>query len=221
MANTQGRSSMLFDARMPLMRWLAAAVSLLVLCSATPGLCDPLSRPTNREARDHLDRGNKLYNIGSFDEAVAEYKAGALIESSPVFDYNLGQANRQLGRYREALWHYDRFLHKAQPTGEIRDAVIAFMAEMRAHLGDKTQKVPPGEPAPQADASPPRAVTVPTSQSRSEHFPPTSSQLPVRDNSTDWIGWGLVGCGVVALAAAGTLLYRAAKLNDDGDSEME
>jgi len=86
---------------------------------------NPLARPTKREARGHLDRGNKLYNLRSFDEAIAEFKAGAIIEAVPVFDYNLGQAYRQLGKYEDALWHYDRFLNYGHPTGQLLDAVTA------------------------------------------------------------------------------------------------
>lgn len=39
------------------------------------------------------------------DVVIVEYNAGALVEPAPVFDYNLGQSYRQLGKYREALWH--------------------------------------------------------------------------------------------------------------------
>src|SRR5882724_9357480 len=101
----------------------------------TPALAgDPLARPLDPKACGHLDRGNNLYDAGSFKEAIDEYKAGETIEPAPVFDFNLGQAHRQLGLYREALWHYDRFVNKGEPTGRLRDAVIAFMAEMRTHL---------------------------------------------------------------------------------------
>jgi hypothetical protein len=49
-------------------------------------------------AREHLIRGNRLYNTRAFDAAIEAYKAGALAEPAPVFDYNLGQTYRQLGR---------------------------------------------------------------------------------------------------------------------------
>src|SRR5690348_7410836 len=98
------------------LKWFVVLISFIVASKAVAGFADPLGKPSKTEARDHLDRGNNLYNIGSFEDAIIEYKAGALIEPAPVFDYNLGQSYRQLGKYQEALWHYDRFLNKGQPT---------------------------------------------------------------------------------------------------------
>lgn len=81
------------------LRWLVVTGCLLLLGGvATAG--NPLARPAKREAREHLDRGNRLYHTRSFDEAIVEYKAGALIEPATVFDYNLAQAYRQLGSTR-------------------------------------------------------------------------------------------------------------------------
>lgn len=218
--------------RSPL-RWCVVLVSFLIASRAAAVFGEPLSRPTSQEARDHLDRGNKLYNIGSFEEAITEYKAGALVEPAPVFDYNLGQSNRQLGKYREALWHYDRFLHKGQPTGELRDAVIAFMAEMRAHLENKAQSMPPTGPAPTSDPassaraptaadgtqSPGNAASSPGREASSGN-PPGPSTME-RDDSRDWLGWGLTGSGLIALGASGLLFYRASQLTNQGDAETE
>lgn len=193
--------------------WLAAT-----LASPSAFADAPLARPRAVAARDHLDQGNRFYNVGSFADAVVEYKAGALIEPAPVFDYNLGQANRQLGNYRDALWHYDRFLHKAAPTGALRDAVLAFMAQMRAQL-DKAQDVPltkPGEtPSPSPTAS---ATEAPGARARlAENAKPTNTMT----NGRDWVGWGLAGSGLVALGVSAALLYRGIQLNDRGDSERE
>jgi tetratricopeptide (TPR) repeat protein len=84
---------------------VAALLGLLFIASAARA--DPFAKPATPEAREHLTRGNRLYGVRSFEEAIAEYKAGALVEPAPVFDYNLGQCFRQLRRYREALWYYE------------------------------------------------------------------------------------------------------------------
>src|ERR1041384_1339104 len=111
------------------LRWLVVVVLFVnFLAGNVASAGKPLARPTKHEAREHLDRGNKLYNLRSFDEAIVEFKAGAIIEPVPVFDYNLGQAYRQLGKYQDALWHYDRFLNYGHPTGQLLDAVPGFMA---------------------------------------------------------------------------------------------
>lgn len=193
-------------------RRFAVLVSLSIASLSTSALAgNPLARPDNPKACKHLDRGNNLYNVGSFAEAIVEYKTGALIDPTPVFDYNLGQAHRQLGKYREALWHYDRFLHKGQPTGQLRVAVIAFMAEMRAHLEDKVQSTPPTGPEPSAEPPSPSAPHVP---------PPTSTQAPSPRSGAwyeDGWGWALSGAGVVGIAGGGALLADAAGINADAN----
>lgn len=208
---------------------LLLMLSFVIALLPTPALAgDPLARPVDPKACEHLDRGNNLYDAGSFKEAIDEYKAGETIEPDPVFDFNLGQAQRQLGMYREALWHYDRFIHKGQPTGRLRAAVVAFMDEMRTHLENKAQSMPPTgrEPSGEPIANPPSATTVPAHSSLIATPPasPTGSTVDVtrpidRDESPDWIGWSATGSGVAALAISGVLFYRASQLNNQGDSE--
>lgn len=197
------------------LQWFVVMMSFAMASLSLSALAgNPLARPDDPRACEHLDRGNNLYDAGSFKEAIDEYKAGELIEPAPVFDYNLGQSHRQLGLYREALWHYDRFLHKGQPTGRLRDAVISFMAEMRAHLENKAQSMLPTSREPSAELLPT------TTQRTAPPIRTADVPRPVdRNDSPDWLGWGLTGSGVVALGTGGVLFYRASQLNKQGDSE--
>jgi tetratricopeptide (TPR) repeat protein len=108
---------------------------------------DPLAKPSSSAARDHLASGNKLYAIREFDSAIAAYKAGALIEDAPVFQYNLGQAYRLAGKYQEALWHYDRFVRRTNPTGALKESIEQLTAQMKAELEKAATKQPPVEAA--------------------------------------------------------------------------
>jgi len=129
------------------MRFVLAIVWMLVVArvaAADP----PIRKPALAAALDHLARATKLYNVRSFEEAADEYKAGALIEPAPVFDYNLGQCYRQLGRYKEAIWHYERFLKASPETPERNESVTGFIAQMRAELESRAMTAPPIEPAP-------------------------------------------------------------------------
>ena len=183
-------------------RALPIAVVVLSLISAvTSAYGDPLSKPSAPEARNHLLRGNRFYGIRSFDEAVAEYKEGALIEPAPVFDYNLGQCFRQLGKYKEAIWHYERFLTRANPQGELLDTVNNFIAQMKAELDKKAMTQQPTEPAP-----------LPSSPARDA---PAPSHGEVWYDDT-W-GWALSGAGVVGVAVGGGLLANAASLNGNAN----
>jgi hypothetical protein len=172
----------------------------------------PLARPSSPDARAHLDRGIKLYEVRSFAEAIAEFKAGAIIESVPVFDYNLGQCYRQLGKYEDALWHYDRFLNYGNPSGELRDAVVAFIAEMRAHLANRALTMPPTEAARPAENDVRPKMQSPGAEPASP---------PLRDQSSrhDWIGWGLTGGGVASIGAAGLLFWNASTIQNRASTE--
>jgi len=177
---------------------------------------DPFTKPASAEARSHLVRGNKLYGIRSFDEAVEEYKAGALVEAAPIFDYNLGQCFRQLGKYQEAIWHYERFITRGDPQGEVLDAVNGFLAQMKSELDKKAMTQKPIEPGP-GHSNPPQELQ------SSPILPPARAAdvtRPVdRDDSPDWFGWSLTGSGVVMLGVSSVLFYRASQLNKQGDSE--
>jgi tetratricopeptide (TPR) repeat protein len=186
---------------------------------ATAG--NPLARPTNREAREHLDRGNRLYNTRSFDEAIVEFKAGTLVEPASVFDYNLGQAYRQLGKYKEAIWHYERFLNYGKPDGELLDAVNAFLKEMRTQLANRALTMPPTEPAPltaNGGTEPAAVRATPSSESRGLSSGGNERPTPT---GTDWLGWGMAGTGLAAMAGAGALFLSSSHLIDQANGEPD
>jgi tetratricopeptide (TPR) repeat protein len=170
---------------------------------------DPLAKPTDAEAREHLSAGNKLYRVREFEKAVEEYKAGALKQDVPVFHYNLGQCYRQLGRYEEAIWHYERFLDRGHPTGELKSAVDAFVTQMKSELEKKAMTQPPVEPAPD-----PKQQPAPQ---------PVQPIAPVVVDAPPWysdpIGWGLTGAGVVSLGVSGALFLTANGIDDDANAE--
>jgi tetratricopeptide (TPR) repeat protein len=203
-------------AEMNSMRFLVRALALVVvtvwvLFTAPATYADPLSKPALPGARNHLMLGNRLYGVRSFEEAAAEYKAGALIEPAPVFDYNLGQCFRQLGKYQEAIWHYERFLARGKPQGELLDAVNGFITQMKSELDKKAMTQKPIEPAP-----------LPTPQSSL----PGSQSNQVRPARTaawyeDSVGWVLTGSGVAGLAAGAGLLLDARSLRNDANANPD
>ena len=112
---------------------------------------DPsLAGPKTPVAHEHFARGNRLYRIRQFEGAIAEYQAGAVLELAPVFDYNLGQCYRQLGKYADAIWHYERFLKNARPGSELSALVSGFLQQMRGELERRAMTQPPTDVAPGA-----------------------------------------------------------------------
>lgn len=191
-------------------RIVVAAFGLLVLLVfAEPASADnALAKPKNATAQQRLAAGNKLYRVREFEKAVEEYKAGALIEDVPVFHYNLGQCYRQLGKYEDAIWHYERFIERGKPAGQLRGAVDAFLTQMRSELERKAMSQPPTEPAPEPKPAPdpPQPKT-------------TTIKIPGEPWHRDRVGWGLSAAGVVGVGVSSWLFINAKGLDEDSNAE--
>lgn len=185
-----------------------SVICSIVFCCATAFAGNPggLTKP---DAIEHFKKGNALYNAGDFAEAVKEYKAGMLAESSAVFNFNLGQSYRQLGDYTQAKWHYQRYLNSGLATNEEREAIEKVIAKMDAELQQKARTEPPTAPQTSIDRAPPAAA-------------PSPSPATTTDTSSPWyqdgIGWGLTGVGVASGAVSGVLFLQSADLENDADA---
>ncbi|MEJ7602006.1 MAG: tetratricopeptide repeat protein [Kofleriaceae bacterium] len=188
---------------------LAAAFILSIGDAAA----DPFGKPSNVEATEKLNLGTRLYRVREFEKAIEEYKAGALKEDAPAFHYNLGQCYRLLGRYDEAIWHYERFLsrHARKTTPKIVVIVEGFINDMKAELNKKVMTRPPVEPAP----DPQTAATEPAQV--------TPTVVTVVDPASPWysdgVGWGLAGTGLASSGIAMGLLVSAQGLDEDANRE--
>ncbi len=179
---------------------------------------DPLAKPTSSEARGHLARGNKLYELREFDKAIAAYKEGSLVEDAAVFQYNLAQAYRMSGKYQEALWHYDRFVKRTSPTGPLKDAIAQFTVQMKAELEKAASKQPPTGPAAAGDETP-GASEGADAEAQTGAPAVVVSEAPVASPPARW-PWMVASGGAVALggAALGFHLW-ADRTYDDAEKE--
>lgn len=194
----------------PILRTAVATTACLLLLLGISSADDSLAKPTDAIAREHISKGNKLYQLGEFAQAVEEYKAGALAQDAPVFYFNLGQCYRQLGAYKEAIWQYERFLARGKPTGKVKEAVEAFLVQMKSELEQKAKTQPPLEAAPESLPSQPVQSVV--QATAIERGPPW-----YKDN---W-GWGLTASGVVAGGLSGLLFWSGVNLDNDANEEPD
>ncbi len=189
-------------------------VFLLHLLAPTAWADDAAMKlPTEPRALAHYTQGNRLYRLRKFDDAVAEYQAGAMIDPAPVFDYNLGQCYRQLGKHTEAIWHYERFLKNGQPSSERQSLVTGFLSQMRAEMERKAMSRSSAN-----SAADPNRAAAPSGPSPTL---PASPAAPVADHGGRWysdhIGWGLVGAGVAGAGISGVLFLSSSSLRDDAN----
>jgi hypothetical protein len=76
-------------------------------CPREPDLTDAERHAVGKE---HYDRGEILYNQGSYEEAARELVASYCLASYPVLLKKLGQTYERLVRYEEAAAYYERYV---------------------------------------------------------------------------------------------------------------
>jgi tetratricopeptide (TPR) repeat protein len=120
-------------------RLLAANLALLLVAtSLTVAL--PVRDAYARDATDdaavkraqgHFRRGEKLFALGRFDDALAEYQKAFEEYQLPEFLFNIGQCHRNLGAYDEAIFSFRKYL-RLKPDAENREATEELIAELEA-----------------------------------------------------------------------------------------
>ncbi|HVV81872.1 MAG TPA: tetratricopeptide repeat protein [Kofleriaceae bacterium] len=124
----------------------------MLLSGARPARADD---PDTRAAKKHFQRGEKLFNLGRFEEALAEYEAAYDRKPLPGFLYNIAQCHRNLGDYKQAIFGYRNYLRQV-PDASNRDAVLALIDELEqkqhdldaAAARDRASHPPPPPPPP-------------------------------------------------------------------------
>ena len=81
-------------------------------------------------ARDHFKKGQTHYALGEFNEAVNEFREAYRIKNEPAILFNIAQAMRQIGQFKQAYFYYSQYLH-LRPEAANRTEVEGFMAAMK------------------------------------------------------------------------------------------
>ncbi len=163
---------------------LALAIVLVALAATAAAADDD----DTRAARRHFEKGEKLFALGRFDEALVEYEAAFEARPLPGFLFNIGQCHRNLGDYEAAVFSYRKYL-KLKPDAENREAVEELIADLEAKIEARKE-----QPLP-------------------DPTPKVGKRARGKPLYTRWWFWG----GVAAVAGAGTgtyLLLREGGLPD-------
>ena len=102
--------------------------------------------PATRAARRHYERGEKLFALGKFDDALEEYQTAFDAKPLPGFLYNIGQCYRNLGDYDQAIFSFKKYL-KLDPDAQNKEAVEQLITDLEDKKargdGEKFVKKPP------------------------------------------------------------------------------
>lgn len=102
-----------------------ALAAALIGAGAAPARADEMA-----EAKEHFKKGQTHYALGEFAEAVAEFRDAYRLRDEPAILFNIAQAMRQLGQYKQAHFYYSQYLSRRPEAGNRAD-VEQFMAQMR------------------------------------------------------------------------------------------
>ncbi len=165
-----------------LFRWLVLAS--LCLFVAPAARADDLA---TRTAKRHYERGEKLFALGKFDQALDQYQQA--FDAKPLGDflYNIGQCYRNLADYSQAIFSFKKYL-KLKPDADDRDKVEKLIEELeeKQQRGEGEKFAPKPDPV---EPPPPRA----------------SEETPIYKKWWFWTGVAVVG------VAGGFGIYEATK----------
>jgi tetratricopeptide (TPR) repeat protein len=104
---------------------------LLMVCLAiaVPARTASADDPATRSARRHFERGEKLFALGKFDDALVEYQTAFDAKPLPGFLYNIGQCFRNLGDLDQAIFSFKKYL-RLEPEAENKEAVERLISDL-------------------------------------------------------------------------------------------
>ncbi len=121
-----------------------AALVASCLAVALPAL---LGRPAlvhaedaqTKTAKKHYDKGDKLFNLRKYQDALEEYQKAFDAKPIPAFLFNIGQCYRNLGDVDSAIFSFKRFL-KLDPEAPNRDQVQGLIDELETKQQEAESK---------------------------------------------------------------------------------
>jgi tetratricopeptide (TPR) repeat protein len=140
--------------------------------------------PATKAAKRHFDRGEKLFALGRFDDALDEYQKAFDAKPIPDFLFNIGQCYRNLGDYDQAIFSFKKYL-KLEPDAPDKEKVDKLISD----LEEKKERGEGQKLFKKTDEPP----------------PPPPRHTPVYKKWWFWAGVGVVG------GAAGFGVYEATK----------
>jgi tetratricopeptide (TPR) repeat protein len=102
------------------------------------------STAADAEIDEHVAQGHRLYQLGRYQEAIAEYRRAYELRADPSFLFQIAESYRQLGATEQALFYYDRYLAGAA-DGSDHDTAEQRVSELESlRARPPVSATPPG-----------------------------------------------------------------------------
>jgi tetratricopeptide (TPR) repeat protein len=147
------------------LRWWTTTLVLALLALPAPARAQEPDDKARSTARAHFARGNSFFDLGRYDEAIAEYEAAYQAKNDPALLYNIAQAHRLGGHAPAALRLYKAYLARRPDAPNRREVEVKIATlERLIEQQHKSESIQPDQPlapgghasgaAPAADAAP-------------------------------------------------------------------
>jgi tetratricopeptide (TPR) repeat protein len=177
------------------------------------------------KAREHYSVGLRAYDLGKYDEAIAEFEQAYRYKDAPGLLYNIGQAYRLSNRPEEAIRYYRTYLERKPDAANVADVqskidrLTAILEERNASnpaAAQTAHAVPavapptsaaeaPAKSAPASIASARTSLAIPPASTSKKAAPAEAVAAKAPDNrywTARRVGWVATGIGAAALALA-------------------
>ena len=173
--------------------------SLLALCFLLLAFTRPAyaEDAAERAAKRHYDRGQKLFALQRFEDALEQFQKAFDAKPFPGFLFNIGQCHRNLGDYDAAIFSFKRYL-RLDPEAENREQVEALIEELEEKKAEAdTERLRLGK------------------RKKRDREQPDDPPRETRDGSPVYSKWWF-WTGVAAVATAGGVGIYFATKSDGG-----
>jgi tetratricopeptide (TPR) repeat protein len=125
---------------------------VLGLClGSVPAFGQPKDDPAKAQAL--YEEAERYYKLAEFDAALKLYRESYLASGEPELLFNIGQCNRQLKNYEDALKNYKAYLRDV-PSSPSRPEVEKLIKDVESKMGPQPTSEPMSKPASLASTQP-------------------------------------------------------------------
>lgn len=141
-------------------RWIFGGLLLFLLLGSGRALALPEDACIKDEkCKEHYSKAVKFYKDEYFDDALTEFQAAYSARAMPLLLVNIGRTMQKLGRPKDALSYYERFLAaESRIDPETKARIDGYIVQVKALIGSEPEKptaVPDKPTTPPPPALPP------------------------------------------------------------------
>jgi tetratricopeptide (TPR) repeat protein len=149
-------------------------MAVLAVCAIVPALARAESETEKKQqAKEHYEKATRLYDVGKYSEAIAEYEQAYLLMGDPALLFNIGQAYRLWDHTEDAIRAYKNYLRQ-RPDAVNRADVERKIVELEKVVEERKR----GAVQPLPESGPPPAGYPPPSAPPMGLPPPSGATIP-------------------------------------------